>query len=63
VKRLKTTESTIFRWSISSVSKIFGLIESLFVGSGAFSEVFKVKRKSDKELYALKKVNILVTLF
>ena len=29
------------------------------LGSGAFSEVFKVKRKSDKELYALKKVRMM----
>ena len=28
-----------------------------FLGSGSFSEVFKVKRITDNKIYALKKVN------
>ena len=32
-------------------------IKSLNIGDGAYSEVFKVKRLSDGQIYALKKVS------
>lgn len=35
----------------------------LFLGSGAFSDVFKVRRKSDDQEYALKKVKIIFFSF
>lgn len=31
---------------------------NLVVGTGSFSEVFKVSRKTDEKLYALKKVSM-----
>ena len=34
----------------------FEIIKKL--GSGTFSEVFKVKRKTDSKIYALKKVSL-----
>ena len=34
------------------------LITILYLGDGAYSEVYKVKRNSDMTIYALKKVSI-----
>lgn len=41
---------------IKSLNEITFIDENKILGEGAFSEVFKVKRKSDGKIFALKKV-------
>jgi len=44
--------SLFFKWNFIYLNKC--------IGDGAYSEVFKVKRLSDGQIYALKKVNSLL---
>jgi hypothetical protein len=39
------------------------MINSCIIGSGSFSEVFKVKRIADNKIYALKKVTLTDSLY
>ena len=43
---------------IKSLDEITFIDKDKILGEGAFSEVFKVKRKSDGKLFALKKVDL-----
>lgn len=43
---------------IKSIDEITFVDKDKILGEGAFSEVFKVKRKSDGKIFALKKVDL-----
>ena len=52
------TQTNISDFAIlSQIGKLAKWLIRVSIGTGAFSEVFKVFRKSDKQEYALKKVN------
>jgi NIMA (never in mitosis gene a)-related kinase len=44
---------------ISKLGNLFFKNSNLFLGEGAYSSVYKVKRKSDGNEYALKKVKLM----
>ena len=43
---------------IKSLDEITFVDNDKILGEGAFSEVFKVKRKSDGKIFALKKIDL-----